>query len=62
MTRITEATRNNPEKYKKMIGKYSAGRFAKPEEVTSVMLFLASDEATYVHGANYLVDSGYVTN
>lgn len=62
MTRITEPTRNNKEKYERMIKKYSVGRFARPEEVTSVMLFLASDEASYVHGAAYVVDSGYTTN
>ena len=62
MTRITEATRNNTEKYKRMLAKYSAGRFATPEEVTSVMLFLASDDASYVHGESYVVDSGYITN
>lgn len=62
MTRITEPTRNDPAKYRNMLTKYSAGRFAKPEEVTSVMLFLASDDASYVHGASYVVDSGYITN
>lgn len=62
MTRITEPTRNNPEKYRRMLGKYAVGRFATREEVTSVMLFLASDDASYVHGASYLVDSGYNTN
>ena len=45
-----------------MLAKYSAGRFATPEEVTSVMLFLASDDASYVHGESYVVDSGYITN
>lgn len=62
MTRITEPTRNDPEKYRTMLTKYAAGRFATREEVTSVMLFLASDDASYVHGASYVVDSGYITN
>ena len=62
MTRITEATRNNHEKYQRMLTKYSAGRFATKEEITSVMLFLASDDASYVHGETYVVDSGYITN
>lgn len=62
MTSLTEATRNNTEKYKKMIGKYSVGRFAVPEEITAAMLFLASDDASYMHGETYLVDSGYNTN
>lgn len=59
MTRITENTRNDEAKYKKMLKKYTAGRFAHPEEVTSVMLFLASDDASYCHGESYLVDSAY---
>jgi NAD(P)-dependent dehydrogenase (short-subunit alcohol dehydrogenase family) len=33
-------------------------RLGKPEEVASVALFLASDEASYVTGAAYTVDAG----
>ncbi len=36
-------------------------RFAEPEEVTAVAMFLASDEASFVTGAEYLVDGGAVT-
>jgi len=36
-------------------------RFAEPEEVTAVAMFLASDEAAFVTGAEYLVDGGAVT-
>jgi 3-oxoacyl-[acyl-carrier protein] reductase len=35
------------------------GRLAKPEEVASTVLFLASDGAGYITGADYLVDGGY---
>lgn len=45
-----------------MLQKYSVGRFAHPEEITAVMLFLASDRAAYVHGDSYIVDSGYTTH
>lgn len=62
ITRLTEPTRQNKEKYQRMLKKYSLGRFARPQEVTSVMLFLASDQASYVHGDCYLVDSGYITH
>ena len=35
------------------------GRWGKPEEVAAVALFLASDEASFVTGAPYVVDGGY---
>ena len=34
-------------------------RAARPEEVGWVVLFLATDEASFVTGAEYLVDGGY---
>ena len=37
------------------------GRLGKPEEVASVALFLASDLASYVHGAAIPVDGGFLT-
>jgi glucose 1-dehydrogenase len=34
------------------------GRLAKPEEVASVAVYLASDEAAYVTGSTYYIDGG----
>ncbi|MFT3924573.1 MAG: SDR family oxidoreductase [Myxococcales bacterium] len=34
------------------------GRLAKPEEIASAALFLASDESSFVHGAELFVDGG----
>lgn len=34
------------------------GRIADPSEVTNLVLFLASDEASYITGAEHLVDAG----
>ena len=36
-------------------------RIAGPEEVAAASLFLASDEASYVHGAEIVVDGGMTT-
>ncbi|MHB8515430.1 MAG: SDR family NAD(P)-dependent oxidoreductase, partial [Dehalococcoidia bacterium] len=35
------------------------GRWGKPEEVAAVAVFLASDEASFVTGAPYVVDGGF---
>jgi D-threitol dehydrogenase (NAD+) len=35
------------------------GRFAEPHEIASAAVFLASDEAAMVNGADLLVDGGY---
>lgn len=40
-------------------GRHPLGRLAEPEEVVAVVAFLASDEASFVTGASYLVDGGY---
>lgn len=36
-------------------------RIAKPEEVTNMVLFLASNEASYVTGAEFIIDGGITT-
>lgn len=34
-------------------------RLADPKEIANMALFLASDEASYCTGAEYLVDGGF---
>ncbi len=43
-----------------MVGHTPLGRMGKPEEVAEVYLWLASDAASYVHGAVISVDGGLV--
>lgn len=43
-----------------LIDGHPIGRLGKAEEVASVVLFLASDGASFVNGTSVLVDGGYV--
>ncbi|KAH7701150.1 hypothetical protein AAVH_31722 [Aphelenchoides avenae] len=37
-------------------------RYGRCHEMTPIILLLASDEASYVTGANWLIDGGYTAN
>ena len=58
-TPLTETLTSNNETYSKLLDLHPLGRIAEPEEIANVILFLASDEASFVTGANWLVDGGY---
>jgi NAD(P)-dependent dehydrogenase (short-subunit alcohol dehydrogenase family) len=56
---------DDPAAYERRRVHLPMGRLAKPREIVNAALFLASDEASYVTGATFLVDGGltasYVT-
>lgn len=42
-----------------VLPRHPLGRLGQPEEVASMIAYLASDEAAFLTGATYLVDGGY---
>ena len=59
VTEMTRGTRENPEVYDKIVDLHPIGRFAEPIEIARAILFLASDEASFVTGACLVIDGGF---
>lgn len=57
-TPINQAVLDDPVALRDAVSEIPVGRFGRPEEVASVAVFLASDEAQYVTGSSYFVDGG----
>jgi len=47
-----------PEVLQSIIGQIPMGRLAQPEEVAGLVAYLASEEASYVTGANISINGG----
>ncbi len=56
-------SKNYPGKEKEVFEKLSKsqpiGRMAKPEEIANLILFLCSDEASFITGCDYPIDGGF---
>jgi meso-butanediol dehydrogenase/(S,S)-butanediol dehydrogenase/diacetyl reductase len=49
---------SGPQPFKDNIARIPLGRVGQPEDVVNAALFLASDEASWITGANLVVDGG----
>jgi NAD(P)-dependent dehydrogenase (short-subunit alcohol dehydrogenase family) len=49
---------NNPEQLNTILSHYPIRRAGKPEEVANMVLYLVSDEATWVTGGTFPIDGG----
>jgi NAD(P)-dependent dehydrogenase (short-subunit alcohol dehydrogenase family) len=62
---LQELFAKDPEKAARRLVHVPMGRFAEPGEIADAVIFLASDESSFVTASNFLVDGGisgaYVT-
>jgi NAD(P)-dependent dehydrogenase (short-subunit alcohol dehydrogenase family) len=59
VTAMTERRRADPEHYRLMLSRIPLGRFGEPDEVSYGVLYLASDESTFVTGSELVIDGGW---
>jgi 2-deoxy-D-gluconate 3-dehydrogenase len=59
-TSMTSALRSNAERGEALLARIPAGRWGEPEDLKGAVVYLASDAASYVHGATIPVDGGWL--
>ena len=56
---FTDFVQGNEERRQSIVSQLPIGHIGQPEEIAAVALFLASDESSYVTGAEIIADGGF---
>ena len=59
LTPMTERRRADPAVYERMVSRIPLGRYGEPDEVAYGVLYLASDESSFVTGSELVIDGGW---
>jgi glucose 1-dehydrogenase len=59
-TPLDKPTKDDPQKYQKLLAEIPLRRMGQPEEVAELALYLASPAAAYVTGSTYFIDGGMI--
>ena len=59
VTPMTEASRADPEREKLMLSRIPLDRYGQPDDVAYGVLYLASDESSFVTGSELVIDGGW---
>jgi NAD(P)-dependent dehydrogenase (short-subunit alcohol dehydrogenase family) len=59
-TEMTQALRSNPERFQAISSRIPLGRWADPEDLAGLAVFLASDASAYITGQVIFIDGGYL--
>ena len=60
VTDNTEALRADPIRYEAITGRIPAGRWGEGSDIAGSVVFLASENANYLHGSTITVDGGWM--
>jgi len=59
-TEMTEALQTNAERFEAISSRIPLGRWAEPEDLAGLAVFLASDASAYITGQVIFIDGGYM--
>jgi len=59
-TPMIDPVKQDPKMMEALLAKVPLGRVGKPEEVSNLVLFLASDESSYMTGSTVVIDGGWL--